>query len=148
MQKLIVPFIIATLVIGGGAFYGGMLYGKASITKDAQARTFGQNAMRGTGTVPTGDAQRMRIAGGAGMPAGEVLSKDDTTLTLKLADGGSNIVFISPSTTVTTMAEGSMDDVVVGSNVLIMGTSDASGNMTAKTVQLRPDGGELPFMAR
>lgn len=147
MSKLIVPFIVAALLIGGGAFYGGMQYAKASVPKDAQARTFGQGAMRG-GEMPSGAGQRVRMANGAGMPAGEVLAKDDTTLTLKLADGGSKIVFLSASTTVSRMADGSMDEVTVGSNVLIMGTSDTTGNVTAKTIQLRPDGADRPFMAQ
>ena len=52
----------------------------------------------GTGQIKTG----MRIAGAGGMANinGEILSINDSVITIKLADGGSKIIFISSDTAV------------------------------------------------
>jgi hypothetical protein len=81
-----------------------------------------------------------------GMTSGEIVSKDDTSVTIKLTDGGSKVVFLSTSTTIGTMSTGSLDDLSTGTNVIVVGSTNADGSVTASTIQIRPTG-EMPMMA-
>ncbi|MDD4625356.1 MAG: hypothetical protein PHC82_03475, partial [Candidatus Pacebacteria bacterium] len=50
----------------------------------------------------------------------------------------SKIIFISESTETLKQASGSLDDLTVGEQVAVTGTADASGNITAKSIQILP----------
>jgi hypothetical protein len=75
---------------------------------------------------------------GGGFISGEVVSKDDTTITLKLKDGGSKIVFLSGSTEIMKSTQGTAQDISVGTQVSANGTSNSDGSVTAQMVQIRP----------
>lgn len=127
---------MAVLVIGAGSFMGGMKYGQAKGgMRNVQA--FGQ--MRGG---QMGDAMNRRAGGLVGGMLngvnGEVLSKDASSLTVKLRDGGSKQVLFSSSTQVSMMASGTIMDVNTGSNVFVSGKTNQDGSVTAETIQLRP----------
>jgi hypothetical protein len=143
-------FIIAgvAIVVGGGSFFGGMKYaesknpfkmlrgdtaGFANLSQgDQQARfqQFGTNGAAQRGT---------RAGGGSGgaMIGGEIISKDDKSITVKIADGGSKIIFFSDTTQITKSAAGSSADLKVGENVSANGTTNSDGSITAQTIQLR-----------
>ncbi|HVS79796.1 MAG TPA: DUF5666 domain-containing protein, partial [Candidatus Paceibacterota bacterium] len=86
-----------------------------------------------------------RGAAFGGITMGTILSKDDTSITISIPGGGSKIVFTSASTTVDTTATGTMDDLTVGANVMVQGTPNSDGSMTAKSIELRPAGQERAF---
>jgi hypothetical protein len=134
-SKRIVSLVVSVAIIASGAFYGGMTYAKSK-----------------TPTRPAGANMRVAGAGGAarqfgsgqggagGFTTGEVLSKDDTSITVKLQDGGSKIVFISASTTVSTTSQGSLNDVTPGTNIMVGGSANQDGSVMARTIQIRPAG--------
>ena len=137
-SKHIVPLIIGVLIIAGGAFYGGMTYAKSKTPTRAAGANF-----RGAGAGGAGGAARQFGAGqggAGGFAAGEVLSKDDTSITVKLQDGGSKIVFFSASTTVSKTSEGSLGDVTPGTNIMVGGSTNQDGSVMARTIQIRPAG--------
>ena len=129
MNKLNIVVIIAVLAVAG-AFYGGMKYGQSKPVNGATAQS-GANGRFG------GGAGRTRGAGG-GFTNGEIIKADDTSITLKLQDGGSKIVFVSPSAVITKQAAGSKSDLQIGQNVMVNGTANADGSLSANMVQLRP----------
>lgn len=131
-NKLIVPAIVGALVIGGGSFFGGLQYQKSQVKTNASA----QGARGGRLFVAGGPGMAGR--NGAGFATGQVVSKDATSLTVKLANGGSSVVFYSTSTRIGKMTEGTIADVETGSEVTIQGASNADGSMTATSIQLRP----------
>lgn len=139
--QIIILVLISAVVFGGGGYFLGKKAGSAqapqAFTRGAQAG-FGQN----------GSGRMVRPGGvtGGGLVSGEVLSKDVTSLTLKLRDGGSRIVLFAPSTGVMRTASGTIDDIAVGKQVSVIGTQNPDGSMTATSLQVRPEGtpGMLP----
>jgi len=130
--KVFLPILIITvLVVGGGSFYGGMKYQQASGTS-ARSQQFGNGQQR--------SASGNKSFGG--MTSGEVLSKDDKSITVKLRDGGSKIILTSDSTTVSKSATGAMSDIEIGKTIMVNGTTNTDGSITAKSIQI-PSGDAL-----
>lgn len=127
-SKNTMSFLVVAIIVGGVGFYGGMLYAK----KGSAVRISGREGRSGGFTGGPGG----RNVGG--FTAGDVVSKDATSITVKLRDSGSKIVFYSASTTVGKTTFGSMDDVSQGTNVTVMGTSNQDGSVTASSIQIRP----------
>lgn len=141
MQKQhLTALIVCVLLAAGLGFYGGTLYAKYKTPTGRQMPPGAMAFRAGRDGNMAGSGRAML----GGMTAGEVLSKDAQSLTIKLRDGGSKIVFYSASTTVNKMAEGSLDDVAQGSNVTISGTTNQDGSITAQMIQLRPPGSMEP----
>lgn len=135
---------VLLIVVGAGAFYGGMQYQKSQSPSFVRGAGNFQRGAAGQG-AQAGAAGNARFQGGAGGGAsGSILSMDDKGITLKLRDGGSKIVYFSASTTVGKIDTGSKDDLKAGDNVTVMGTSNPDGSITASMVQIRPD---MPPMA-
>ncbi len=139
MQTKHISIILVGVVLAGACgFYGGTLFAKprAGAGQGMQAQ-FGANGARnfrgGQGTGQMGRVQQ-------GMASGEILSKDGQSLSLKLRDGGSKIIFLSASTTVSKLAEAKLDDVASGAEVTVAGTPNADGSITAQMIQIRPAG--------
>ena len=130
--------VVLTCVLLGGAFYGGVTYAKGK--QGPAGMPNGAGWQRGQG-VPTG---RLGQGNNTGMVNGEVLSIDDKSLTVKLRDGGSKIVFFSTSTQVIKTVDGSMADVQVGKTVNIVGSTNTDGSVMAKSIQMRPAMDNLP----
>lgn len=126
--------VLGLALVGGGAFYGGTLYAKSSTGGGAGSGRTGAPGGRGTFQFTGGPGGR----GGMNFTNGEVVTKDDTSLTLKMMDGGSKVVFLSASTTVSKMTTGTLDDVSEGTNVSVNGTMNSDGSITASMIQLRP----------
>jgi len=137
MQKIIIGFIIALIIVAGGAFYGGMLYGKSRNSNSGMRNLSGQFGQMGG---PNGQFNRQGKASTASgnLVNGYIIAKDDKGITVKLQDGGSKIIFLSASTQVSKMASGSNADLEIGKTVMVTGTTNTDGSVTAQTIQLRP----------
>jgi hypothetical protein len=137
MNNKIISGIIGVVIIAGGAFYGGMVYGKSSVPTRGGSGQFVANAnsIRGAGA---------RGGMNGGFTIGEIISKDATSITVKMQDGSTKIAFVSTSTQVMKSSVGSLGDLSVGTNVTINGTANSDGSITAQSVQIRPVG-SLPF---
>jgi hypothetical protein len=141
MNTKIIGGLVAVVVIGGAGFFGGMKYQSSQ-----RLASVGQFAGMRNGQFARGGAN-------GGFISGEVLSKDSTSVTVKLANGGSSIVFYSPTTSIEKAASGSWDDIVVGKIITVRGTQNADGSYTAQMIQLsRPQmrllGSPMPSPAK
>jgi len=151
MNKLIAIVIATAIVVGGGAFFGGMKYAEnksprrlsqgdfqnlqnlSPEERQQRLQELGANATGGFRGGPGGGGMR-----GGGLTTGEIISKDDKSVTIKLQDGGSKIIFLSDSTEITRFVEGTLDDLIVGKNIGVNGTANSDGSITAQSIQLRP----------
>ncbi len=95
MNKTIIIFIIVLIVVGGGAFYGGMLYGKSQGGSRASAGFQNLTPAQRQQFGANGNRQGRVGANGNNFTAGQVIAKDDKSVTVKLQDGGSKIIFLS-----------------------------------------------------
>lgn len=137
--------IILVIVVGAGAFFGGMKYDQRQKTTQFGFRGVGQeNAVR-SGMMNTRGGQRGMGSsgiqnGGAGdFAGGQVSAKDDTSITIKTRNGGSQIVFFAPSTTIDKSVVGASSDLSVGQQVTVSGKNNPDGSLAATTIQIRPD---------
>ncbi len=137
--KNIVVAIIILLFVGGGAFYGGAVYEKNHLSKQGllrdtttQLRTFRQgDRFQGAERFVARDRENSEFV------SGEIISKDDKSITLKTRDGGSKIVYFSESTEIGKTIKGSSVDLENGKNVVISGKANQNGSFTAQNIQIR-----------
>ena len=120
------------LVIG---FFGGTYYQskQASVSQSGSGMR-GQFGGAGGGAGAGARGSR----GGFGGTTGDVVSKDATGITVKSRDGGSKVILITPSTTVGHMTTGTIEDITTGVTVIVNGTSNSDGSVTANSIQIRP----------
>jgi hypothetical protein len=132
MNKILLAVI--GIIITTSAFYGGMKYDQ---NQTAVARTAARAQCGGGVGVAGGRGLR---GGGVseGFASGEVIAKDDKSITIKLRDGGSKIIFLSGSTEVTKSAQGSAQDISIGTQISTNGTANSDGSVTAQMIQIRP----------
>lgn len=121
MNKQITTIILA-LVIASIGFFGGIQYQKS------------QTPQRGTGTFQRrlGQNQNEQAV------RGEILSTDATSMTVKMQDGSSKLIILSGSTNITKQATGSKDDLKQEQEVVVFGSTNSDGSVTAQVVQLNP----------
>ncbi len=131
MNKTIIKILIAVVIAGGLGFYGGMKYGQGT-NQPANSKNFQQ-----IGGLNAG--QKNGFQTGNGLISGEILSKDDKSITVKLQNGGSKIVFLSDATKIMKSTDASVSDLVTGKEVQVMGTANSDGSVTAQSIQLRPE---------
>ena len=159
-NKTIIPIIIlVALIFGGGGFYGGIIYSKSK-SPNASAQSNFQNLQN---LSPEERQQRFQQAGAnggafrigrngaqnGGFASGEIISKDDKSITVKMRtpglnsnvnsgeQGSSKIVFYSDSTAVDKTVSSTVSDLEIGKIVTINGSANSDGSITAQSIQLR-----------
>jgi hypothetical protein len=125
--------IIVALVVGGLAFFGGMQY------QLRQRPSFGN---RQFGGGPNGQFQGRGNFQGNRPVNGEIISQDDTSVTVKMQDGSSKIVILSDKTTINKASVGSKTDLKTGEQITAFGTANSDGSITAQVVSI---GGNIMF---
>ncbi len=131
----IVSIIIGVAVIAvGGSFYAGVKYNQsnnpAAIRGTGGSSNFSQSGGMG--------GQRGARGANGGIATGEIISKDDKSITIKLRDGGSRIIFLSSSTSVMKTVDGTASDLSASEQITAIGNSNTDGSITAQSIQIRP----------
>ncbi len=135
-MKKILPIIIAVIVTGSVAFYGGMKYQTSKTPTGLAGANFQKQMFSGQNGQQNGAARRIGGTGGANMAAGEIIARDAQNITVKLQDGGSKIIFFSDSTKITKSANGTINDIEIGQTVMAGGKQNTDGSLTAETLQI------------
>lgn len=133
MNKTIIITIVVAVVVGAGAFYGGMKYQQSK--QSASIRQFAAGQF--------GGGQGFRAGAGgnrANLQAvmGQIITSANNSITVKLQDGSSKIVLLSSNTVINKAEQATAADLVVGTTVRITGQTNSDGSVTASNIQLNP----------
>lgn len=98
-----------------------------------------------TSSFPGGSTGFYRGASGArsmggGFLSGTVAKQDAGSITVNTRDGSSHVVLLTPDTTVSKSVNGALKDIATGSEVIVSGTTNSDGSVSASLIQLRPAG--------
>lgn len=133
-QISLILAIVIMVVIGGGAFYGGSVYQKSATTKARTAAVSRFGGAAGAGRTGAG----ANAARGNGAVSGQILSATDTGITVKSRDGSSKIVVIGNSTVINKSTAGAKTDLTTDENVMVVGTTNSDGSVTATNINIQP----------
>ncbi len=145
----LVACLITAVVVGGGAFYGGMRYQQTkgpgsgmggnfqNLTPDQRSQRFAQfGGGRGGGA---GGA-----AAGNNFASGQIISMDDKSITVKSTNGSTKTVYYSGTTSIMKSDSGTASDLGTGKTVTVTGQSNSDGSVTAQSIQIRPVSSPTP----
>lgn len=137
-NNITVVALVITVLAGGGGFFAGMQYQKSQRSSQFAQFRDGQRPNGQNGQALNG--QR----GGFRPVTGQVISTDDKSITVKLADGSSKIVLYSDSTQISKADTAQKTDITEGANVAVFGTENSDGSVTAQNIQLNPEFKNMP----
>lgn len=128
MKQNTMVLVGVTLVIGlVGGFFGGIKYQESKTVLNQGGRMMGNGINQ--------QSQRNRM-GGFRPITGEIISSDNTSVTVKLTDGSSKIVLMNDKTQVNKAEKATITDLKKGETVSVFGTQNTDGSVTATNIQL------------
>jgi len=130
-MNFIMVFLAIAMAVGG--FFAGMKYQQSRRPSIADFPGNGRFGQRG---LNNDNGQNQQRPAGSAMVRGEIIKKDESTITVKLADDSSKIVFLSENTAINKATEGSADDLVSGGEVMVFGNTNSDGSISASQIQL------------
>jgi len=126
MKNSLVIAVIIALVVGLGAFYGGMKYQQSKMSNlrgRFPGNTQGQNGQQRTG-------QGLRPV------SGTIISQDENSVTVKLADESSKIILLNENSLINKTEEGAKEDLTEGTEITVFGQENSDGSLTAQNIQI------------
>ncbi len=115
---------VLVIVFAGIGFYGGIKYQQSQKINFSSLR----NGRTGTGAP----------RGGFRPVAGEIISADDKSITVKMQDDSSKIILLNAKTIINKAQTVDKTELKVGERVSVFGSENTDGSVTAQNVQLNP----------
>lgn len=145
MKKTLI-IIAVVLLAGAGSFYSGIKYQQSK-----SPAGIGRGNFQDLRNLPDEERQQWlqelgaNINGfrgapnnrGDGFANGEIIAKDDKSITIKLRDNGSKIVFFAENAEINKLTKGALTDLEIGKTVSTNGKANSDGSITAQSIQLR-----------
>lgn len=87
------------------------------------------------GDLPQGVGTRLQQ--GQDRPvSGEIIGQDEESITVKLPDGSSRIIFVGESTKISESTSSAKDRLTKGVPVFVVGSENPDGSITATSIQI------------
>lgn len=115
---------LVTILLAGATFFAGTKYQASLRTTAPRQELAGRNGGQ--------------FRNGGNAVNGEILTIDDKSISVKLPDGSSKVVLLSGSVAISKAAEGTKSDLKIGERVIVFGTTNADGSVTATNISLNP----------
>ena len=147
--------VIVVLVLMGGSFYGGTLYGKQT-AEPALPAEFAERMAKFAeegGVMPEpgqsfgqGGLGRLRVDSGqvGGGYAGQIEENDGSTIIISSFDGAQTVVKVTDTTLIEKYASVTAAELEVGEQVIVSGSQNDDGSITARSVQVAQFGRFAP----
>ncbi len=117
--------VVAVAALVAGIFWGRAMAGGAPGNSRFGALSSSSRTFAGRGNSS------------ANVFAGQVSAIDGSSITLQLPSGNSEVVLYASSTPVTEPTNVSIAKVVAGTNIMVMGTQNSDGSVTAQSIEIR-----------
>jgi len=129
-NMMVLLTVILIVVAAAGGFYAGLQYQKSQ-----GAQFAGRSGANGQGF-----GGRFGGANGANFSPvrGQILSISDNSITVKQQDGTTKIVVVSSTTAFANTQKAEKTDLKTGDNVMVEGTTNSDGSVTASNVSINP----------
>ena len=128
--------IVVLLLVAGGSFFGGTVYGKNQAQVALAARRQGGFGGANGDGQPGANAR----AGGQGGMFGQIDSIGDGVLVIKDNNGQQTLVKVTDTTLIQKLAAVKLTDLKTGETVIVSGSKGTDGVITARSVQVAPAG--------
>lgn len=128
--------IVIVVVVGCLGFFGGIQYQKSNTRYTGLRGQFHQLGDDQDRQVDSSRANGIIRRGGMSPVSGEILSVDDKNITIKSQDGSSKIIIYTDSTSINKTLEGSLSDLLMGEEVMVVGVENANGIITAQSISI------------
>ena len=137
MKNNTILVILIVLAVGVGSFFAGM---KFQESKRSNIRgQFGG----GAGGRFGGQFQGAGNRAGFRPVTGEIINADDKSITVRLQDGSSKIILLSDKTEINKADKATKTDLKAGEQVVVFGSENSDGSVTAQNIQLNPQFGRM-----
>lgn len=133
-NQILIIILIGLITLGTG-FFGGIKYQERQSVKTVGFSRFGNFVNQGERGSTNQRVGMNRGLGGSAI-SGEVISVTDSSVTVKLSDGSSKIIILAGSTTINKTEAGSKTDLAQGTKVVIFGSTNSDGSVTAQNIQI------------
>jgi len=131
-NMMVIIAVILIVVAAAGGFYAGIQYQKSQRASQFAGRSGGN----GQGFAGRFGGQN----GGSITPIrGQVLSIDNNSITVKQTDGTTKIIVLSSTTAFNQSQKASKSDLKTGDNVMVIGSTNSDGSVTASNVSINPE---------
>jgi len=131
-NKILISVVATALVVGTAGFFGGMQYQKTR--RPAMGDFQAMREQFRTGELPQGVEGRLQ---GQGRPvSGEIIGQDEESITVKLPNGSSRIIFVGDETQISESTPSAKDRLTEGMQVFVTGSENSDGSLNATSVQI------------
>ena len=130
MKNNYLIMVAVAIIVGLGGFYGGMKYQESK--KPEFVKNLPENFEQMRGQM----GHTSNNGSGPTTVRGEIISMDDSSVTVKLPDDSSKIVILTNSAAIIKSEEGSIEDLSEGTEVMIIGQTNSDGSVTAQNIQI------------
>ena len=135
--------VVVLLLVAGGSFFGGTLYGKSQAQTAFAVRRPGAFPGAGENGQFTGQGQpgtNARAGAQGGMLFGQIKEIGDGVLTVTDTNGKETRVTVTDTTLIEKQASVKLTDLAQGETVMVSGSTGTDGTITARSVQVAPMG--------
>jgi hypothetical protein len=128
---------VVVIAVGLGCLFGGRAWGASGSDSNGRNQAAGQNWRNGNGpSGMPGNGSGQFGGRGGGMVSGSIIAVDATSITVKTNDGSTKIVLVGSSANISLVTIGSASDLKTGENVVVTGTTNTDGTVTATNIRL------------